>query len=285
MAIFLLKTEPAIVDRGVSHPFGEQIPNFFEIAGRNSLAMGLHYLLLAGLAWILCYVLFKQCWLHRKIVLRFPESADVRREIRYSCFTFLITGLVAGGTVWAARQGWTRMYWRVADHGLTWFWASIVVTIFLHDTYFYWTHRLMHHPRLFPIFHRVHHLSHNPSPWAAYAFNPAEALVQAGILPLTALLIPIHPLAFAIFMMWQLTDNILGHTGYEFYPRWLMKTPLKFFLNTPTHHAMHHEKMRGNYGIYFNFWDRLMGTNHPHYEARFLEVTSPERELDDGRPG
>jgi sterol desaturase/sphingolipid hydroxylase (fatty acid hydroxylase superfamily) len=78
-------------------------------------------------------------------------------------------------------------------------------------------------------------------------------------------------------MMWQLTDNILGHTGYEIYPRWLMKTPLKFFLNTPTHHTMHHEKMRGNYGIYFNFWDRLMGTNHPHYEARFLEVTTRER--------
>jgi sterol desaturase/sphingolipid hydroxylase (fatty acid hydroxylase superfamily) len=53
-----------------------------------------------------------------------------------------------------------------------------------------------------------------------------------------------------------------------------MKTPLKFFLTTPTHHAMHHEKMRGNYGIYFNFWDRLMGTSHPHYEACFLEVTT-----------
>jgi sterol desaturase/sphingolipid hydroxylase (fatty acid hydroxylase superfamily) len=166
----------------------------------------------------------------------------------------------------------------VADHGWPWFCTSIVLTIFLHDAYFYWTHRLMHHRRLFPIFHRVHHLSHNPSPWAAYAFHPAEGLVQAGILPLTAILIPIHPLAFAIFMMWQLTDNILGHTGYEFYPRWLMKTPLKFFLNPPTHHAMHHEKMHGNYGIYFNFWDRLMGTNHPHYEARFLEVTTRERE-------
>jgi sterol desaturase/sphingolipid hydroxylase (fatty acid hydroxylase superfamily) len=175
------------------------------------------------------------------------------------------------------------LYTRVADHGWTWYWVSIVVTIFLHDTYFYWTHRLMHHPRLFPIFHRVHHLSHNPSPWAAYAFNPAEAFVQAGILPLTALLMPIHPLAFATFMMWEITRNILGHCGYEFHPRWLMKTPLKFFL-TPTHHTMHHETMRGNYGIYFNFWDRLMGTNHPHYEARFMEVTSRVRELEDGRP-
>jgi sterol desaturase/sphingolipid hydroxylase (fatty acid hydroxylase superfamily) len=42
---------------------------------------------------------------------------------------------------------------------------------------------------------------------------------------------------------------------------------------------MHHESMRGNYGLYFNVWDRLMGTNHDSYEARFREVTgrTPDR--------
>jgi sterol desaturase/sphingolipid hydroxylase (fatty acid hydroxylase superfamily) len=32
--------------------------------------------------------------------------------------------------------------------------------------------------------------------------------------------------------------------------------------------------MRGNYGLYFNVWDRLMGTNHKDYETCFQEVTS-----------
>ncbi len=36
---------------------------------------------------------------------------------------------------------------------------------------------------------------------------------------------------------------------------------------------MHHQHIRMNYGLYFNFWDRLMGTNHPQYEARFTELT------------
>ena len=53
-----------------------------------------------------------------------------------------------------------------------------------------------------------------------------------------------------------------------------MNTPLRFILNTPTNHVMHHEKMRGNYDLYFKILDRLMGTNHPDYEARFREVTS-----------
>ncbi|MEZ0388978.1 MAG: sterol desaturase family protein, partial [Verrucomicrobium sp.] len=36
----------------------------------------------------------------------------------------------------------------------------------------------------------------------------------------------------------------------------------------------HHEYYRGNYGLYFNVWDRLMGTNHEKYEERFAEVTN-----------
>jgi Delta7-sterol 5-desaturase len=71
--------------------------------------------------------------------------------------------------------------------------------------------------------------------------------------------------------------NVVGHMGYEYNARWFMKTPLRLILNTPTNHVMHHEKMRGNYGLYFNFWDRLMGTNHSDYERRFAEVTSRQR--------
>ncbi len=98
--------------------------------------------------------------------------------------------------------------------------------------------------------------------------------MQAAIFPLAVIIMPMHPLAFAVFMGWQITDNVLGHTGYEFHPRWLMRSPLRFVLNTPANHAMHHEKPRGNYGLYCNVWDRLMGTNHADHETRFTEVTS-----------
>ena len=99
-------------------------------------------------------------------------------------------------------------------------------------------------------------------------------MVEAGIFPVVALAMPIHPAAFGLVMLWQILFNVAGHTGFEFHPTWIMNTPLRYFLNTPTNHVMHHEKMRGNYGLYFNIWDRLMGTNHPDYESRFREVTS-----------
>ena len=33
---------------------------------------------------------------------------------------------------------------------------------------------------------------------------------------------------------------------------------------------MHHRLVKCNYGLYFNFWDRVMKTNHPHYEESIL---------------
>lgn len=235
---------------------------------------GVRYFVFAGLGWLLGYVWFRRRWFHRKIIARFPESPDVRRELFHSVKTLFIFGLTGTATHIAIKHGFGQMYFKIDAYGWGWYFASIALAIMLHDTYFYWTHRLMHHRRLFKIFHRTHHVSTNPTPWASYAFSVPEAIVQAGIFPLTVLLIPIHPGAFLIFMTWQITFNVIGHTGYEFYPRRLMDSWLGSVLNTPTNHAMHHEHFRGNYGLYFNVWDRVMRTNHEDYERRFREVTS-----------
>jgi sterol desaturase/sphingolipid hydroxylase (fatty acid hydroxylase superfamily) len=254
------------------------LPGFFQISAGAAVGLTLRYLLFAGAAWLLGYVFFKGRWFHRKIISKFPAKSDVRREFWYSAQSLMIFGVMGGAVAVASKSGWTQLYWRISDRGWGWFWASIGCAILLHDTYFYWTHRAMHHPRLFRFFHKVHHLSLNPSPWASYAFSPAEAVVQAGIFPLAVTIMPMHPLAFMVFMMWQITYNVLGHTGYEFHPTWIMRSFLRRILNTPTNHIMHHEKFRGNYGLYFNIWDRLMGTNHPEYESRFVEVTSRPKE-------
>ncbi len=251
-----------------------KIPSFEKMFVGIAVEQWLRYFIVAGIAWLLGYVFFRRQWARRKIVPRFPSTADMWREFRWSALTVLVYALVGSATVWAIKLGWTQMYWKKDTHGSVWFWLSIGIAIVIHDTWFYWTHRLMHHRRLFRWFHQVHHVSTNPSPWASYSFAPLEALMQALIFPVLMLVLPMHPFAFAAFMIWQIVFNVAGHTGYEFYPRWFLDTWFGKIINTPTNHAMHHEKMRGNYGLYFNVWDRLMGTNHADYERRFREVTS-----------
>src|SRR5436190_2859806 len=209
----------------------DHFPTFPILTTGITVDLALRYGLLAGVAWVLGYVIFKRRWLHRKIVAHFPAGSEVRRELRYSLLSLIIFGFTGALTLWVARAGWTQVYWKVSDYGWGWFWGSVVCAVFLHDAYFYWTHRAMHHPRLFPWFHRAHHLSHNPTPWAAYAFDPLEAVVQALIFPLAVFLIPMHPLAFVIFMVWQLSFNVIGHSGYEIFRRWYMDTPLRYILN------------------------------------------------------
>ncbi len=49
---------------------------------------------------------------------------------------------------------------------------------------------------------------------------------------------------------------------------------LNDWLTTTTHHDLHHADRRWNFGLYFTFWDRLMGTEHPDYHARFAAATT-----------
>jgi sterol desaturase/sphingolipid hydroxylase (fatty acid hydroxylase superfamily) len=230
------------------------------------------YFVIAGGTWLALHVLLARWLARRRIAPRLPDFGQMSRELLYSLSSLAVYGLVGGFMVFAALSGWTRIYVEFERFGWTWFFVSIGLIVLIHDTYFYWTHRVMHHPRLFRLFHRTHHLSTNPSPWAAYAFSPWEAFVQAGIAPLVLFTIPIHPLAFSIFMLWQISFNVLGHCGYELFPRWFVRSPLGLVINTATHHAQHHETNRANFSLYFNVWDRLMGTNHARYPERFEEV-------------
>src|SRR5262249_47397202 len=70
--------------------------------------------------------------------------------------------------------------------------------------------------------------------------------------------------------------NTSGHTGYELVPRavsghWLLK-----WFNTVTHHDDHHTNTRVNFGVFFNLWDRWMGT--------FQGEDSRERSIAVGKP-
>lgn len=251
----------------------EKLQQFLRDVLGASFADLLGYGLVAGSVWLLFYVVFGATFRHRRIGRRDPTTPQVTREILQSLRSIVIFGLVTAAVIYAAYFGRTRIYLRVGEHGWAWFVLSIGLMIVAHDAYFYWTHRLMHHPRLFRLVHHAHHRSTNPTPWAAYAFSTTEAFVQAGIGPLLVFTIPVHPAAFALFMAWQITFNVLGHCGVEILPRWFLRSGAGVFLNSVTHHALHHEKFRANFGLYFNVWDRLMGTNHPDYESRFELAT------------
>lgn len=242
-----------------------------------STSVFLRYVLVAGLAFLVFYVLFKNKWTVAKIQATFPKDKDYRREILYSLSSAGIFGAMAWMVFFGPLNEYTQIYRDFSEHGVAYFFLTLGLMPFMHDTYFYWTHRLMHHPKLFKKTHLVHHQSHNPSPWAAYSFHPTEAVVEAGILWVIAFLLPVHRLALSIFFLMSITINVLGHLGYELYPKGMNKHWLGKWINTSTNHNMHHKYNRGNYGLYFTFWDRMMGTTDKKYHQTYERITT-ERE-------
>jgi len=137
----------------------------------------LRYFLAAGLIWLIVTV-FRRTLAARRILGGTPRAGQMRREFIYSLST--VTIFAATGTLvfLGSMVGWFKTYDDVALYGWGWWWASVALVIVAHDAYFYWTHRWLHHPRWFASVHGRHHHSLHPTPWAAYAFHPLEAVVQ-----------------------------------------------------------------------------------------------------------
>lgn len=209
----------------------------------------------------------------RKIQARTASAADVRRELTTSLRTAVVFSLVGFGIFLAVRAGWLTVYDELTAACATYFAVSLAGMIVAHDAYFYWMHRLMHHPLLFRWFHRTHHKSVTPTPFAAYAFDLPEAVVQAAFMPLFMAVVPMHVDALYVFMAFMIVRNVMGHAGAELHPRGMASSRRFGWICGTTHHDLHHSSFRYNYGLYFTWWDRLMGTEHPDYRARYRAVT------------
>ena len=252
----------------------------FDLAQRLFTLNLIRYFLVATPAFLIFYLVFKRKWHFKKIQSAFPKNRDYYREIRYSLLTVLIfvgVGLIAFAT---PLKHYNLRYDHIVEHGWGYWWLSIVLMIFLHDTYFYWAHRLMHHPRLFKYFHLVHHKSTNPSPWAAYAFHPLEGIVEASVIFPIVFLIPFHKTAIMVFLLFMMAYNVYGHLGYEIFPKGFNKHPIGRWFNTSVNHNQHHKHFKGNYGLYFLFWDRWMGTLRSDYDSAYLAVDKKRMKKD-----
>jgi sterol desaturase/sphingolipid hydroxylase (fatty acid hydroxylase superfamily) len=213
------------------------------------------YLLIAGAFYAVFYRLWKNYFTDRKIQRKFPGRRQVGEEIKYSLITFAIYGSGIWLFLYWIENGITKRYEAIDTYGMPYFVLSILIMIVLHDTYFYWTHRCIHQPVLFGHVHSTHHRFKTPTPWAAFAFHPFETIVSMGIIPLIIFIIPFHQWAVIAFITFMITYNVVIHLGFDV-------RGLKFIRiqNTTLDHDYHHNKGHSNYGLYFNIWDKLMGT-------------------------
>jgi sterol desaturase/sphingolipid hydroxylase (fatty acid hydroxylase superfamily) len=220
------------------------------------------YILFSGLAYWLLWQRGGEKLRARRLNRARPMRAVILQEIRLSLISSALYALPAAAALVAWLHGGTRIYtdWRSLG-GIPYLAFSALLYLVIQDSYYYWAHRLMHHPRLFPWMHAGHHRSRQPTPFASFAFDPAEAALTAWLLPALTFLIPIHIGVVLALLALMTVSAVLNHSGWEVLPERMVNGPIGGQLISATHHSLHHIRFDANYGLFFRFWDKTMGTD------------------------
>lgn len=261
------------IDRSPQHALSALAPSLATQIGG--------YLLLALLLFLIFWVLGERRFAARRVqkIKRFGPK-QLWHELRYTMATFLVSSVSVGAVLLLHQMGHTKLVDSPASLSLGPLAKNLMWLLGLtlcNDAWFYVWHRLLHTPTLFRIVHAVHHKSVDVNPFSSYSFHPLESFVLGAWIVPAALLLPIPMPVLGAAQVIGLFNNVYSHLGYELLPAWWIQTPMGRWLAGSTFHSMHHVKLSGNYGLFFRFWDKLLGTEVPGYEAAFVDRTLPRK--------
>ena len=213
----------------------------------------------------------------RIISPKYPREQQVK-EIIWSGISSFLFGAIGVLMIMAWQHGYTAIYTEWNAYPLWYIPLSIAGALFIHETYYYWLHRALHHPSIYRHIHKIHHNSISTSVWTSFSFHPIESVLQAVIIPFIVLVVPMH-LSVLIFLLILMTVSaIINHAGVEVYPaNWRNNFLLKWLIGS-THHDLHHRRFTKNYGLYFTFWDIWMDTESDEFDDRWQKATRTKQQ-------
>ncbi|MFD1819199.1 Sterol desaturase/sphingolipid hydroxylase, fatty acid hydroxylase superfamily [Pseudarcicella hirudinis] len=229
----------------------------------------IRYVILAGLFHVIFYYWFPEKWQVRKLNKKDYPPDQFRKEVCWSALTGLIFSIVGSFAVIIWQTGYSRIYLKINDYPILWFPLSILFSMLIHETYYYWVHRWMHLPKVFKWVHKVHHDSKITSVWTAFSFHPVEGILEALIMPVIVMVIPMHYYAILIHLTIMTLTAAINHLDIEIYPKNAFGDILGKHMIGATHHSHHHKFYRYNFGLYFTFWDKVAKTESPGFEREF----------------
>jgi len=127
--------------------------------------------------------------------------------------------------------------------------------LLLADMYFYWTHRFWHIPWVYVNSHYIHHACRPTNTFAGTAADVFEVVLSGqGSTLFPILILPMTSRVYLTMILFTefWTMYIHNNSAHKM-PRWI---------NDSLRHNIHHYygQQNYNYGLFFEFWDRSMGT-------------------------
>ncbi|MDJ0635088.1 MAG: sterol desaturase family protein [Xenococcaceae cyanobacterium MO_188.B29] len=220
----------------------------------------MRYFLLAGGTYWLFYSSSNKSLIKQPGNLDSPSHKAIKKDIALSVITALALAICSAIVMTIYDSGATRLYSSIDDYGTLYLVSSFLGVILLQDTCYYFFHRGFHHPAIYNWLHRGHHRSTNPTPWTSFALDFPEALIQGLFMVAIVFIIPLHIYVVVLWLITMTVWALVNHLGFELFPSFPHHWLGKWFISSD-HHSLHHRIHTRHYGLYFTFWDRLLGTN------------------------
>ncbi|WP_420637739.1 sterol desaturase family protein [Candidatus Poriferisocius sp.] len=184
--------------------------------------------------------------------------------------TFFMLGLVSVFTLLATVGRHIHDNWAIWKTGMN-IWALIAVFVAA-DLVYFLIHWAFHRVNLLWATHSVHHSSPYFNTPMAFRFGPLDKVVN-----------DIAHLPLALFFDWRLIIiAAVSNQGYQAFihnPEIGKLGFLEKFMNTPSHHRVHHGSDRKyldkNYGGILIIWDRIFGQFQEEHETPIYGITKP----------
>lgn len=111
---------------------------------------------------------------------------------------------------------------------------------FIEELLFYYSHFLLHHPRIYRHIHKIHHRYTSPVAIAALYAHPLE-IILCNVIPFIAgpILLGAPLLIYKLWFYLGIINILNSHCGYEL--------P---FMPSPRFHDLHHKLFNINYGVF-----------------------------------
>jgi len=234
------------------------------------------FIVAVGMALYVAYrVLASGILATRRIAVERAGRSQVAREMFLFGNALLAMGIQ--GAIYAIMRetGYSKRYDDIAQYGWAYAVFSVFVFVVLSDAWAYFWHLGYHRVSdFYRVSHHVHHLSVVTTPWTTFQVSPIELLPPTLFSALMVATLPLATPVLVVITVASIVLTMIGHGGVEVFPRGTATHWFGRWLVTPTYHQMHHERGDRNIALYFNWWDRILGTKNADYEARFEKVSA-----------
>jgi len=220
-------------------------------------------------------------YLAQALTISMLSGEHGRKEIKSGVFLYqarmAVTGIacsspfIAGAMMLVYNRSVGCIYSDLSAHSFTYnYVVAPLLWFFLADAIFYFGHRSCHIPLIYRLSHSVHHTCRPATSFAGNAADVFDLMVTGyanTILPLAIL--PVHEKVFLFLAMFNQIWAVQLHCYQQF--------KVGYGIYDSHDHNVHHHFGRENYnyGLYFQLWDRLLGT----YKAEVLSKKGTVSEL------